>query len=152
MSHAPRWAASPEGVRHVAEDAASRRRRRLATLRRAAPWIVFVLFFPLALFGLIISPNEYESWGGSGVDCDSPAAILFLAFPAAVAYALVAIVFIRRAIRRRGWVPGVAALVCVALVALLARNIRAANAEGADPVNQEVCAGRSVPAPAPANR
>lgn len=139
MSQPTRWAVSPEGVRHVGEDAASRRSRRMAALRRAAPWIVFVLFFPPALFGLIIPPNEYESWGGSGVDCDSPAAILFLALPAAVAYALVAIVFIRRAIRRRGWVPGAAALFCVLLVALLARNIRAANAEAAGPAHQEVC-------------
>lgn len=121
-------------------------------IRRAAPWIVFVLFLPAALFGLIIPANEYESWGGSGVDCDGPAAILFLAFPAAVAYALVAIALARRAIRLRGWIPGVAALFCVLLVALLARNIRAANAESADPVNQEVCAGRSIPAPPPTNR
>lgn len=117
-------------------------------IRRAAPWIVFVLFLPAALLGIALPANEYESWGGSGVDCDSPAAIVGLALVAGTAYALVAIVFIRRAIRRRGWVPGVAALFCVALLALLARNVRAANAEAADPNHQEVCGqDHSIPRP-----
>lgn len=116
--------------------------RRIDGIRRAAPWIVLALFLPAAFFGIVLPANEYERWGGSGVDCDGAAAILFLALPAAAAYAVVAAVLARRAIRRRGWVPGAAALLCVVLVALLVRNIRVANAQAADPAHQEVC-GRS---------
>ena len=115
--------------------------RRIDGIRRAAPWIVLALFLPVAFFGIVLPANEYGRWGGSGVDCDGAAAILFLALPSAAAYGLLAIVFIRRAIRRRGWVPGAAALFCVVLVALLVRNIRAANAQAADPTHQEVCGG-----------
>jgi hypothetical protein len=126
-------------MRRVVEDAATTRRRRLAALRRAAPWIALGLFVPAAFFGIVVPPNEYESWGGSGVDCDSPAVILGLGAPAAAAYVLIALVLARRALHRRAWVPGVGALACVLLVALLARNLRAATAETADPIHQEVC-------------
>lgn len=49
-------------------------RRGLALLGYAA----LILALPLALFGLTPA-NEYESWGGAGVDCDGPGTVLFFA-------------------------------------------------------------------------
>lgn len=113
---------------------------RLARLRwrQAAPWAVFVLFLPVAFGGLLLLPNEYESWGGSGVDCDGPFLLVF-AVPAAVVYALLTLVFGVRSVRRRDWVPGLGALLSVLLVAGLWGNLREARAELADPDHRLVC-------------
>jgi hypothetical protein len=122
----------------VDPGAAGRRRRGAAALRRAAPWMLLALFLPVAMLGLVILPNEYERWGGGGVDCDGPMLLVF-AIPAAVACSLLALVFIRRAVRRRSWVPALAALVCAVLVPPLVANIHAARAEQTDPDYQQVC-------------
>jgi len=110
--------------------------------RKRAPWIVLVLFLPVAFLGLVTHANEYKSWGGGGVDCDGPF-LLVLAEPAAIVYAILAVIFIRRALVRRSWMSGVAVVFCAALVAGLLGNIREARAELKDPGYREVCEGRS---------
>lgn len=102
-------------------------------------WGVLVLFLPLAFVGLVALPNEYESWGGGGVDCDGPAAIMLAAWPTAIVYGLAGLVFILRAFRRRSWGAGVGALLCVLLVFGLTNNIRAAAREAAEPSYREIC-------------
>lgn len=97
-----------------------------------------MLFLPVAFLGLALLPNEYESWGGSGVDCDGPFLLVF-AVPAAVVYALLTLVFGIRTVRRRDWVPGLGALFCVLLAVGLWGNIREARAELADPDHRLVC-------------
>lgn len=106
--------------------------------RDVALWAVLVLFLPVAFLGLVIQPNEYASWGGSGVDCDGPALVAF-AVPAAVVYGLGGLLLLRRTVRRRSWGAGIAALACAALVAGLVANTRAANREAAQPYYIETC-------------
>lgn len=119
-----------------AREAAPRRFR----WRRAAPWIAFVLFLPVALLGLMLRANEHRAWGGSGVDCDGPLLLVF-AIPAAIAYAFLALVFTRRAVALRSWASGAAVVLCGLLVAGLGSNIRAAQAELEDPGHRQVCGG-----------
>jgi hypothetical protein len=102
-------------------------------------WSVLILFLPLAFMGVVALPNERTSWGGGGVDCDGPAAIVMAAWPSAIVYGVAALVFTRRALRRRSWGGGVGALLCLLLVAALARNIVAANREAATPSYREIC-------------
>ena len=97
-----------------------------------------MLFLPVALMGLLLLPNEYESWGGSGVDCDGPFLLVF-AVPAAIAYALLGLLFTGRAVMLRDWTSGLAVLVCALLVAGLWTNIRKAQAELEDPGYRQVC-------------
>ncbi|HEX6038098.1 hypothetical protein [Longimicrobium sp.] len=119
----------------------SRPPRRPGRVCEAAPWAVLVLFIPAAFLGMVMQANEYRGWGGGGVDCDGPALLAF-AVPALVVYGLLALVFARSAVRRRAWVPGLAALVCAALLAPLWSNVREARAEERDPAYLEVCEGR----------
>lgn len=102
-------------------------------------WGVLILFLPLAFVGLVALPNEYESWGGSGVDCDGPAAIALAAWPSVIVYGIAALVFIRRAFRRRSWTSGAAVVACALLLVGLAKNIRAADREAAEPSYREIC-------------
>lgn len=106
--------------------------------RSVALWGTLALFLPLAFVGLVLSANEYRAWGGSGVDCDGPM-LLGAAVPAAVVYTLGALVLARRAHGRRSWGAGLAAVLCVAIVALLGLNIRSALRELNDPAHREVC-------------
>jgi hypothetical protein len=110
----------------------------LGRLAQAAPRAVFVLFLPVAFLGLLLLPNEYRSWGGSGVDCDGPFLLTF-AVPAAIVYALLGLVFMRRALVLRSWVSAVAVVFCALLVAGLWGNIREARVELADPDHRLVC-------------
>lgn len=109
--------------------------------RGVALWVLLAAALPLAFLGLVSHANEYRSWGGSGVDCDGPALLMF-AWPAAVVYTFGALVFIRRAIRRFRVGPALAAVLCVLLVVGLAANIRAAHRELNDPGYRLVCEGR----------
>jgi hypothetical protein len=109
--------------------------------RPAVPWAVFVLFLPVAFLGLVLLPNEYRSWGGSGVDCDGPFLRVF-AIPAAIVYALLGSIFIARALMLRSWAAGVAVVFCGLLVAGLCNNIRKAQAELEDPDHRQVCERR----------
>ncbi len=111
-----------------------RRRRWLNVLF----WALLVGTLPLAFLVLISLPNEYRSWGGSGVDCDGPA-VAVLGYPVAVVYSFGALVFIRRALRRFRWGPAVAAVLCLALVWGQVAKIREAEREVRDPGYQEVC-------------
>ena len=111
-----------------------------------ALWLMLAAALPFAFIALVSHANEYASWGGGGVDCDGPYLLVY-AWPAAVVYALGAIVFIRRAIRRFRWGAAVAALLCVLLVAGLAAQIRAASRELNDPDHRLVCEERSPPQP-----
>lgn len=102
-------------------------------------WGALVLFLPVALFGMLLPANEYASWGGGGVDCDGPAAVVIAAFTATIVYGLAGLVFIRRAVRGRRWGAGLAALACIALVAALANNWGNANREAGTGHYREVC-------------
>lgn len=108
--------------------------------RERAPWVFFVLFLPVAFMGLILLPNEYRSWGGSGVDCDGPFLLVF-AIPAAIVYAFLGLVFTGRMLMLRSWIAGVALVCCGLLVAGLWGNIRQAHAELEDPGHRQVCGG-----------
>lgn len=108
--------------------------------RGVALRVLLVAALPLAFLGLVSRANEYRSWGGGGVDCDGPSLLVF-AWPAAVVYALGALVFIRRCIRRFRVGPALAAVLCLLLVAGLAANIRAAHRELNDPDHRLVCEG-----------
>jgi hypothetical protein len=112
---------------------------RRITWRGILFWGVLVLCLPLAFVGLFAAPNEYASWGGSGVDCDGPAGIVLAAWPSLIVYGLAALVLGLRASRRRSWAAGAGALLCLLLVAGLVRNIRAANREATAPGYRETC-------------
>ena len=119
-------------------DAAGKTAPRRFRRRPAAPWTVFALFLPVALLGLMLQANEYRAWGGSGVDCDGPFLLVF-AIPAAIVYAVLALVFTRRAVMLRSWGSGVAVILCGVLAAGLWSNVRAARAELEDPGHRQVC-------------
>jgi hypothetical protein len=113
-------------------------RYRTVRWRSVALWTVLLLGLPLAFLGLVVPANKYESWGGSGVDCDGPALLMF-AIPAAVVYALGALVFIRRAVRRRWTGDVLMAVACIALVVALVNNIGNARREQGESSYQETC-------------
>ena len=94
-------------------------------IRTYWPWILLLLGLPLAALGLLLVPNEYESWGGAGVDCDGPLLLLF-SIPAIALYLICAIVFMRRGLLTRTSTSFAIATVCVLLVGLLSANSIAA--------------------------
>jgi|JI6StandDraft_1071083.scaffolds.fasta_scaffold367466_2 hypothetical protein len=98
-----------------------------------------LLGLPLAALGLLLLPNEYESWGGAGVDCDGPSLLLF-SVPAVALYLICAIAFIRRGLLNRAWPSFAAAIVCVLLVGLLGANSIAAVKELQRPDHRASCA------------
>lgn len=102
-------------------------------------WGALILGVPFAFFGTVLHANEYASWGGSGVDCDGPAAIVTAAFAGILVYGPAGIVFIRRAVRGRRWGAGLAAAACIALVAGLANNWANANREAGTEHYRQVC-------------
>lgn len=112
-----------------------------APLRGMVPWGVLALFLPPAFMGIVALPNEYRSWGGSGVDCDGPLLVTW-AVPAAVVHAVDALVFISRVFRHRSPGAGVAAAACLLLVAGLVANVGAARRETKDPDYRLVCQNR----------
>ncbi len=102
-------------------------------------WGALILSLPVALLGMLLPANEYASWGGSGVDCDGPAAVVIAAFTAIIVYGLAGLVFIRRTVRGRRWGAGLAAVACIALVAGLGNNWRNANREADTEHYRQVC-------------
>ena len=85
------------------------------------PWVLLVLGLPLAALGLLLLPNKYESWGGSGIDCDGPILLVF-SLPALAIYLACAIALARRALLAKNLSAAVAALVCLTLIVALGEN------------------------------
>ena len=111
----------------------------IGRVKSSWPWVLLVLGLPLAAFGLLLPPNEYESWGGSGVDCDGPFLLAF-ALPALAIYLVCSIALSRRTVLARSWPAAIAALFCLALVLALGANGLSAINELRRPDHRASCA------------
>ena len=79
-------------------------------------YAVLAAMFPIAVLGLVGTPNEYRVIGIDAVDCDGPISVLIAAAPAFVAYAAIGSMFISGAKHHRSRVAAVfCGLVCLAL-------------------------------------
>nr|WP_298098004.1 hypothetical protein [uncultured Shinella sp.] len=72
---------------------------------------------PVAVLGLLATPNEYRAMGVDAIDCDGPISVLIFAVPALVVYAIASMMFLRRFRRLGSFFPGViCGLICVGLI------------------------------------
>lgn len=79
-------------------------------------YAVLAAMFPIAVLGLLATPNEYRDIGIDAVDCDGPISVLIAAVPALAAYAIIGWMFVSGAKRHRSRVAAVfCGLVCLAL-------------------------------------
>lgn len=108
-------------------------------VKNSWPWVLLVLGLPLAAVGLLLLPNEYESWGGSGVDCDGPFLLVF-ALPALAIYLVCSFALLRRTVLAKSWMAAIAALFCLALVVALGANGFSAIKELQRPDHRASCA------------
>jgi hypothetical protein len=103
------------------------------------PWMLLLAGLPLAAFGLLLIPNEYESWGGAGVDCDGPFLLVF-SIPAIVLYLICIIAFARRCLLTKTWPSFLAFTFSIVLFGFLTANSIAAFKELRLPDHRESCA------------
>jgi hypothetical protein len=84
--------------------------------------VAMLLLAPLALFGLLALPNEYQAMGiEEAVDCDGPLGIFMFALPALLVYAPGFVLFVRSAFSTHRvsviLIAVVSGLVCLGLAA-----------------------------------
>lgn len=80
-------------------------------------YAVLAAMFPVAVLGLVATPNEYRAIGVEAVDCDGPISVLIAAVPALAAYAIIGWMFVWGARRHRSRISaGFCGLVCLALI------------------------------------
>ncbi len=105
--------------------------------------LLVVLVLPVALFGWILSANEYADQGIRGaVDCDGPLGVMLFAVPSLVVYAAGAVyhaVLLRG--RRRSRSAALLLVLCVGMVFASGRKVRAAYGEKTRPEHRETCGG-----------
>lgn len=102
--------------------------------------VLIVVFAPFALLGMISSPNEYQSMGSGGIDCDGPLQVLFFAIPALIVYLPGLASFMAKARRNRRMTNVIATAVCFVVCAGLVINITLACRYYFDAEHREVCA------------
>ncbi|MFF2322074.1 hypothetical protein ACFVTJ_13555 [Agrobacterium sp. NPDC058088] len=79
-------------------------------------YAVLAAMFPVAVLGLLATPNEYRDIGIEAIDCDGPISVLIAAVPALVVYAIIGWMFVSGVRRHRSLVAAVfCGLVCLAL-------------------------------------
>ncbi|MCR6726196.1 hypothetical protein [Agrobacterium fabrum] len=103
-------------------------------------YAVLAAMFPIAVLGLVGTPNEYRAIGIDAVDCDGPVSVLIAAAPAFVAYAIIGWMFISGAKHHRS---GVAAVFCGLVCLALAWNIGMALRENQRNAAETVCGSSS---------
>ena len=80
-------------------------------------YAVLAAMFPVAVLGLVATPNEYRAIGVETVDCDGPISVLIAAVPALAVYAIIGWMFLSGAKRHRSLISACfCGLVCLALV------------------------------------
>ncbi|WP_052321790.1 hypothetical protein [Ralstonia sp. A12] len=101
--------------------------------------VLIAVFTPLALLGIISSPNEYQAMGSGGIDCDGPIEVLLFAVPALVVYLLGLARVMAKAWRNRQTKNVVAATACLVVCAGLMVNIALACGYYLDTEHRMVC-------------
>jgi heme/copper-type cytochrome/quinol oxidase subunit 2 len=93
-------------------------------------WVLFtvlVLFLPVALFAMILSPNAYLVQGmESMVDCDSPIKVMICAIPSYIVYGIGIFSFISIYLKTRNTNYLLVVLVCCGILATITPNALAA--------------------------
>jgi hypothetical protein len=95
-----------------------------------AGWIVLVLALPIALFGAMLLPNEYKSWGLEATDCDGPLGVKMFAVPTLLIYGAGFATNLRRARRPVNLIVAILCLlVCIPSALNLVRAIQEERAQ-----------------------
>ena len=93
-------------------------------------WLLFtvlVLFLPVALFAMILSPNAYLVQGiESTVDCDSPINIMICAIPSYIVYVIGIFSFISIYLKTKNTRYLLVVLVCCSILVAITPNALAA--------------------------
>jgi type IV secretory pathway VirB2 component (pilin) len=94
---------------------------------RSVGWAALLLALPLALFGALQPPNEYEeALGISALDCDGPFSVYLFAAPALVIYGTGLVI---NGLRWQRRINLIVALVCFFVCAALLANVARAVAQ-----------------------
>jgi uncharacterized BrkB/YihY/UPF0761 family membrane protein len=116
--------------------------------RTVAKWavsLIFIIFLPIALLGLIVPIDDYRAQGIIGpVDCDGPLAVMLLVVPSLAVYAAGAVYYaVHPKGRRRSVSATVMAVVCAVMMVASGGKTWAAYREMIGPEHQRACgAGR----------
>lgn len=103
-----------------------------------APFVLPILFLPLAFLAALLPPNEYRATGISdAIDCDGPFRIYLLGAATLLVYGIALVPNLRR---RRRPLNLAALLLCVAVLLAAGYNVGRAAAE--DAMSAEACAAR----------
>lgn len=84
-------------------------------------YAVLTAMLPVAVLGVVTTPNEYRAIGIEAADCDGPISVLIPAVPALAAYAFIGWLFLSGA--KRSLISG---SICVLVSLALIWNIGAA--------------------------
>ncbi|MFK3780220.1 hypothetical protein [Agrobacterium sp. NPDC089420] len=80
-------------------------------------YAVMAAMLPVAVLGIVGTPNEYRAIGIEAVDCDGPISVLIAAVPALLAYAIIGWLFLSGVKRQRSLVSGgICVLISLALI------------------------------------
>ncbi|WP_315835153.1 hypothetical protein [Bradyrhizobium prioriisuperbiae] len=99
--------------------------------RKLIRWLgfsVLLLVLPLALFAIVVPPNEYKAQGIDALDCDGPIGVYLFALPALLIYGAGAVIN-GRCYRNRLNLS--VSVICVVLCLLMAASIGRAYQEQA---------------------
>ncbi|AQS64409.1 hypothetical protein AGRHK599_LOCUS3799 [Rhizobium rhizogenes] len=69
-------------------------------------YAILAAMLPVAVLGIVTTPNEYRAVGIDAVDCDGPISVLIPAVPALAAYAIIGWLFLSGAKRHRSLISG----------------------------------------------
>lgn len=83
-------------------------------------YAILAAMLPVAVLGIVTTPNEYRAVGIDAVDCDGPISVLIPAVPALAAYAIIGWLFLSGAKRDRSLISGG---ICVVVSLVLVWNI-----------------------------
>ncbi|MBO0127174.1 MULTISPECIES: hypothetical protein [Rhizobium/Agrobacterium group] len=83
-------------------------------------YAILAAMLPVAVLGIVTTPNEYRAVGIDAVDCDGPISVLIPAVPALAAYAIIGWLFLSGAKRHRSLISGG---ICVVVSLVLVWNI-----------------------------
>ncbi len=83
-------------------------------------YAILAAMLPVAVLGIVTTPNEYRAVGIDAVDCEGPISVLIPAVPALAAYAIIGWLFLSGAKRHRSLISGG---ICVVVSLVLVWNI-----------------------------
>ena len=103
--------------------------------------LLVILFLPVALFGLMLSVNEYEDQGISGaVDCNGPLGVMVVIVPSLVVYAAGAVYYaVLLKGLRQSLLAAVLMVLCTVMAFAAGRKAWAAYSEKMRPGHRETC-------------